>query len=60
MSQSTWYISKAPSRKGKIAIVTGANAGLGSETTLALAQKEQKLSRLAEILLKQKKLKQLF
>lgn len=40
MNQSTWNISKAPSQKGKIAIVTGANAGLGFETALALAQKE--------------------
>jgi NAD(P)-dependent dehydrogenase (short-subunit alcohol dehydrogenase family) len=40
MSQSTWNISKAPSQKGKIVIVTGANAGLGYETALALAKKE--------------------
>ena len=26
MNQSSWNISKAPSQKGKIAIVTGANA----------------------------------
>ena len=43
MNQSTWNISKAPSQKGKIAIVTGANAGLGYETALALAQKEAKV-----------------
>jgi len=29
-----------PNQKGKIIIVTGANAGLGYETTLALAEKE--------------------
>lgn len=40
MNKSTWNISNAPSQKGKIAIVTGANAGLGYETALALAQKE--------------------
>ena len=40
MGKSTWNISKAPSQKGKIAIVTGANAGLGYETVLALAKKE--------------------
>ena len=43
MKKSTWNISKAPSQKGKIAIVTGANAGLGYETALALAQKEAKV-----------------
>ena len=37
MSQSTWNISKAPSQKGKTVIVTGANAGLGFETTLMTA-----------------------
>ncbi len=43
MSQSTWNITKAPSQKGKVAIVTGANAGLGFETALALAQKGAKV-----------------
>tara|TARA_R110002072_G_scaffold214404_2_gene371578 strand:- start:33596 stop:34516 length:921 start_codon:yes stop_codon:yes gene_type:complete len=33
-------IETAPSQKGKIAIVTGANSGLGYETALALARKE--------------------
>ena len=36
-------IEKIPSQKGKIAIVTGANAGLGFETTLVLAEKEMKV-----------------
>lgn len=43
MGQSTWNILEAPSQKGKIAIVTGANAGLGFETALALAQKGAKV-----------------
>lgn len=43
MKKSTWNISKAPSQKGKIAIVTGANAGLGYETVLGLAQKGAKV-----------------
>ncbi len=43
MNQSTWNISKAPPQKGKTAIVTGANAGLGFETTLGLAQKGAKV-----------------
>jgi len=33
-------IEKIPSQKGRLAIVTGANIGLGYETTLALAKKE--------------------
>ena len=36
-------ITKVPSQKGKIAIVTGANAGLGYETALALAKLDTKV-----------------
>jgi NAD(P)-dependent dehydrogenase (short-subunit alcohol dehydrogenase family) len=36
---TTFEITKRPSLNGRIAIVTGANTGLGYETTLALAQK---------------------
>ena len=43
MKQSDWNLSKAPSQKDKIAIVTGANAGLGYETTLGLAKKGTKV-----------------
>jgi len=35
-----YTIESLPKQKGKIAIVTGANSGLGFETTLALAKKE--------------------
>ena len=37
---STLKINDIPIQKGKIAIVTGANAGVGFETTIELAQKE--------------------
>ncbi len=33
-------LSKIPSQKGKLAVVTGANIGLGYETVLALAKKD--------------------
>jgi len=36
-------IENIPSQKGRIAVVTGANIGLGYETTLALASKECKV-----------------
>lgn len=36
-------IDTIPSQKGRLAIVTGANTGLGFETTLALASKEMKV-----------------
>lgn len=34
-----WTIEEMPDQNGRIAIVTGANSGLGYETTLALARK---------------------
>jgi NAD(P)-dependent dehydrogenase (short-subunit alcohol dehydrogenase family) len=34
-----WTLKQAPTQKGRIAIVTGANVGLGYETALALAGK---------------------
>jgi NAD(P)-dependent dehydrogenase (short-subunit alcohol dehydrogenase family) len=39
----TFNINDIPSQKGKIAVVTGSNTGLGFETALALAQKEAKV-----------------
>jgi NAD(P)-dependent dehydrogenase (short-subunit alcohol dehydrogenase family) len=36
-------IDQIPSQKGRIAVVTGSNTGLGYETALALAQKEAKV-----------------
>jgi len=35
----SWNLKQAPTQKGRIAIVTGANIGLGYETALALAGK---------------------
>ncbi len=37
---STFNINNTPSQKGKLAVVTGANIGLGYETALELAKKE--------------------
>lgn len=35
----TWTIEQAPTQKGRLAVVTGANIGLGFETAMALASK---------------------
>jgi NAD(P)-dependent dehydrogenase (short-subunit alcohol dehydrogenase family) len=37
---SHWNIEQIPSQSGKVAIVTGANSGIGYETSLALARKD--------------------
>ena len=39
MSSDRWTASDIPDQSGRVAIVTGANSGLGSETALALAAK---------------------
>ncbi len=43
MTKSTWNINDVPFQKGRIAIVTGANTGLGFETVLALASKNMEV-----------------
>ena len=43
-----WTVDDMPSQEGRIAVVTGANIGLGLETTRALAQKARRLSWLVE------------
>ena len=35
----TWTLEQAPAQKGRLAVVTGANIGLGFETAKALASK---------------------
>lgn len=40
---TTFDINKIPVQRGRIAVVTGANIGLGFETALALAKKEMKV-----------------
>ncbi|GMF58832.1 unnamed protein product [Phytophthora fragariaefolia] len=40
MGRATWDVSQMPSLAGKVAIVTGANSGIGFATTLELARKE--------------------
>ncbi len=43
METAEFNVNKVTSQKGRIAIVTGANTGLGLETALALAKKELKV-----------------
>ncbi|MCH2046623.1 MAG: SDR family NAD(P)-dependent oxidoreductase, partial [Saprospiraceae bacterium] len=40
---NTFDINKLPTQKGRVAIITGSNIGLGYESALALAQKEMKI-----------------
>jgi NAD(P)-dependent dehydrogenase (short-subunit alcohol dehydrogenase family) len=51
-------IEKIPSQKGKTAIVTGANAGIGFETTLVLAGKGMKVIMACKSLQRAEKAKQ--
>ncbi|MFO7825480.1 MAG: oxidoreductase [Cyclobacterium sp.] len=37
---SNWNLSKYPSQQGKVVIITGANSGIGFETSLQLAEKD--------------------
>ena len=38
-----WNMEQVPAQKGSIAIVTGANVGLGFETAIALAGKDMQV-----------------
>ena len=43
MNKTNWTLDQAPSQAGKIALITGANVGLGYETAIGLAQKGAKV-----------------
>lgn len=38
MNKTNWTLDQAPSQAGKIALITGANVGLGYETAQGRAQ----------------------
>lgn len=51
---SKWTTENIADLSGQIIIITGANSGLGYESTLALAAKGAEIIMLAAILIKQK------